>query len=562
MRSERARIIRGRGKGVRLRLERGNAMSNVLSAALGYRDMGCSIIPVKKNKKPFIPWEKYQSEHPSHEEIQDWWKKWPSASVAIVTGKISGLTVIDIDSEEGRQAIEAQTPDSFLTPTADSPRGGEHRYCQYQSGIANKARFLKGCDIRSDGGYIICPPSRGQNGKPYSWRKGLELGSIPLAVMPSAIASILTNSLFRGSTQVQHCTPNITPPLDAVSFDKGSRDDTLFRLANSLVKGGMPAVDIEKYLTFFAAHCNPPFPQKEVSAKIKSALKRSETQEKNLTQQVREWVSSTWGEFSSTFVNEVQHVQHVKDRRKVSTILGRLCNEGLIEKHPSKYGWYRRIDSEAQVIDFKSAQAETFPIKWPFQIEEMVKVHPKNVCAIAGEANSGKTALMLNIIKLNQNRGKDIYYFSSEMSAGELRDRLNNFEDMHIRDWNFQALERVSNFSDIIRPDAINLIDYLELSDNFYTVGGQLTAIFNKLQKGLAVVCLQKAPGANMGRGGAFGLEKPRLYMTVSSSPPDGAVLKILKAKNRANKDCNPNYMETTFKIVNGCKLIQTSEWK
>ena len=68
---------------------------------------------------------------------------------------------------------------------------------------------------------------------------------------------------------------------DNILFEEGYRDNSLFHLANHLVKGGMSRPSIEKYLHFIARHCNPPYPEKEIAAKIASAFKRSENRFRN-----------------------------------------------------------------------------------------------------------------------------------------------------------------------------------------------------------------------------------------------------------------------------------------
>jgi hypothetical protein len=88
---------------------------------------------------------------------------------------------------------------------------------------------------------------------------------------------------------------------------------------------------------------------------------------------------------------------------------------------------------------------------------------------IAGAADAGKTALLLNFIKLNQ-FDFSIYYQSSEMGKEELASRLVNFEDITLDEWNFNAEERSTDFADVIRPDCINIIDYMELTGDFYNV--------------------------------------------------------------------------------------------
>jgi len=49
-------------------------------------------------------------------------------------------------------------------------------------------------------------------------------------------------------------------------------------------------------------------------------------------------------------------------------------------------------------------------------IERWVKTLPKNIIILAGEANAGKTALLLNFCSMNMGKFK-INYFSSEMGA-------------------------------------------------------------------------------------------------------------------------------------------------
>ena len=79
----------------------------------------------------------------------------------------------------------------------------------------------------------------------------------------------------------------------------------------------------------------------------------------------------------------------------------------------------------------------------------------------------------------------------------------------------------------MIHPDEINVVDYLELTSDFWKVSGMLQEIQSKLAQGIAVVALQKPRGRDTGLGGDKSLEKPRLYLSV-----ENGTVKILKAKN------------------------------
>ena len=342
-----------------------------------------------------------------------------------------------------------------------------------------------------------------------------------------------------------------------ISFVQGNRDEALFYLANHLVKGGMPALSISKYLTFFAQHCSPPFPQNEVSEKIQSALKRSEVRERNLSQEIRDYVLSTNGHFLSTDVHKELHLSTRQMKKTCSTILSRLVEERIIERSSNKNGCFRRIERNYEKMDFLSAGTDIVDIQLPFGLQDMVEIMPGNIILIAGEPNAGKTALLLNIIRDNMKKF-EITYFNSEMGASELKKRLLKFDEISLNEWKFNAYERTDNFADVIVPGKgrVNIIDFLELHDNFYEVSGKLTGIHKKLKGAVAIVALQKNRGTDTGLGGYRSLEKPRLALAMSPG-----TLKIVKAKNWKTQE-NPNGKEINFKIVQGCKFVSEGVWK
>jgi len=367
-----------------------------------------------------------------------------------------------------------------------------------------------------------------------------------------------THTLYKGATSESATCPQHGATKRNISFCEGSRDETLFRIANHLVKGNMPRQEIEIILQFIASKCDPPFPKNEVAAKIKSALKRTQAREKGLTERIRDHVSATWGNFSATSVYKAQQIA-TSDRGKARVILCRLVKEGIIERDPNRDGWFRRVENVAEDIDFLNAETKTFNIKWPFQIEKLVEIMPGNIIILAGEVESGKTAVLLNVARLNLHKHA-VYYFSSEMGASELRKRLTNFDHMTLNQWkSLKAKSRSGDFHDVIAPNALNIIDFIEVHDEFYKIGAYLKKIHDKLDKGVAVVALQKPPGRDEGLGGQRSMEVARLYLSLSKEYPGGR-LKIVKGKNWAT-DRNPNGLSVKYKILKGCQLIQQGDW-
>jgi hypothetical protein len=118
------------------------------------------------------------------------------------------------------------------------------------------------------------------------------------------------------------------------------------------------------------------------------------------------------------------------------------------------------------------------------------------------------------------------------------------------------------NFADVIVPGKVNIIDYIQVNDSFWLISKDLDEIWQRLAGGLAIIALQKGPGQELGRGGSFSLEKPRLYLTLSRSPDYiGGIAKIIKAKNWKTA-CNPNGRTMRYKIVNGARFIYSGTWE
>ncbi len=548
---------------------------SLLKAALYYQKMGFSVIPVKQNKKPLTKWEQYQSEKAGPDQIQAWWKEWPGANIALVTGRESGCMVVDVDTQTGLDALNEFLNDNLITPIAETPGGGWHYYFKYQPGLINKARVITDTDIRTDGGYIVAPPSIGENGKPYAWIAGLSIAEVEPATMPEMLFSILQagapagqtlvckakngikNALTRGDFKSQkNGTDFKRLQVTSGDFKEGERDQALFHLANCLTKGGMGDENILNYLLFFASHCDPPFSEKEVLAKIESAKKRGSKVDFNIAEEVRDFVVTSSGFFLTSDIHNRLQVTSRSEKKAIVNELLRLHKTGIIERHGNKNGCYRRVEGDVEEMDFVNVDTETVGLWLPFGLMEKVEIMPGNIIVIAGSPDAGKTAFLLNVIRENM-RKSEVHYFNSEMGSSELKKRLNNFDDLIPSDWSFKAWERSNNFADVIKPGQgkINIIDFLEIFDNFYEVGGKLAEIHKRLKGAVAIVALQKNPGVHVGLGGYRGMEKPRLYLSM-----DSGSITIQKAKNWVTAE-NPNGLEYRFKIVAGCKFIKVQDW-
>lgn len=159
-------------------------------AALDYLGRGWSVIPVRKRtKRPAVPWRAYQKKLVSEQTLHDWFRRAPDYNVAVVTGALSGLVVLDVDPRHGGQESlrELERRHGKLPKTIESITGGGgcHMYFSHPGGeIHNRTNFKPGLDLRGDGGCIVVPPSVHPSGKRYRWKKGLGPDEVKIARLP------------------------------------------------------------------------------------------------------------------------------------------------------------------------------------------------------------------------------------------------------------------------------------------------------------------------------------------------------------------------------------------
>jgi len=149
--------------------------------ATKYWKRGFSVIPVRNgSKEALVPWKGYQARRPTKQELKSWGKAFPDANIAIVTGSVSGVVVVDADSKDAIRFVKKLgLPDD--TPTVRTKRGA-HFYFRYpDSGVPSRSFKKLGLDVKSDGGYVLAPPSVHPNGGTYKWMTELsaELPNLP-----------------------------------------------------------------------------------------------------------------------------------------------------------------------------------------------------------------------------------------------------------------------------------------------------------------------------------------------------------------------------------------------
>jgi len=534
---------------------------------------GFNVIPSgggDAGKAPIVDWREYQTRQPTDDEIIDWNDSLSPKLWGLTTN--STMAVIDADTIEARdELIEELGGDPHII----TPRQGGHWYVDTTGhALPTKAGVLPGVDIRGEGGFVnVCGRS--------------SIGEYTILTLPS-FDNLIPHDRIPGRI-LEALNGNKRRPDPAEPIMDGQRNATLASIGGSWRREGLEEAEIvEGLLRINAKRCQPPLPDSEVLT-IASSIARYTTGNSNSIYSlpktgqtasddnkattrmttsggvsqadIEEWVSQTNGAwFSNEELDRELGYTTREQKKQRAVVLTRLASRvpPVVIRHPVNNRLTRKTTSDARLIDFKQAGKRTpLNIGLPFDIHKKVNIYPGNVIVLAGAPNAGKTAFMLTTIRLNM-YDFPIYYFSSEMGAEELAIRLEKFPGMELDDWRFEARERAGNYADAIVPDAINVIDYWEFSggEAFYQIGEGLRAVWEKLGTGIAIVALQKGRNRDIGRGGEFGLEKPRLYLSMGAGR-----LTIVKGKNRANPAVNPDGLTCDFSLTDGCNFRITREW-
>ena len=251
-------------------------MNELKQSAIEYAQMGLAVFPlIPKDKRPLTA-NGFKDATTDVEKVEYWWNIHPDANIGIATGRPSGGIVVvdmDIDDDEDKDGYLSFTkwvnenylilPETWLSITG---RGGYHMIFKSSFPVKSRIGWLDAVDVRSDGGYIVAPPSIHPNGRRYEWEDAPE--DLPIADSSDTDVEFLLNSINVVDKPVGEPlkVPDVIP--------KGHRDEMMFKLACKYQSMGMSDEEMEAALNVAnQTRCQPPLSDKEIKQKIKQAQK-------------------------------------------------------------------------------------------------------------------------------------------------------------------------------------------------------------------------------------------------------------------------------------------------
>jgi hypothetical protein len=190
--------------------ERAEAPGPFAAAALDLRQFGLFVFPLggEKGNTPLIR-HFTKIRRPSLATLARWARRHRFADIAILTGIISRILVIDVDSDDPLilRRIEDRFGEALIK--VGTPRGGCHLYYRYAGEpTTNLRREGLPVDIKGQGGYVVAPPSVRRSGdyagRRYelvkgSWADLPQLTPIEPASLPQKLQQTVSEP-YRGSS--------------------------------------------------------------------------------------------------------------------------------------------------------------------------------------------------------------------------------------------------------------------------------------------------------------------------------------------------------------------------
>lgn len=254
-----------------------NRENELYSSIIKYLEQGLCIIPCgMTDKTPLIKWRDYQNRRPDEAEVDSWFRSWADFNLAVVTGAISGIVILDADTPE---AVEWCKANHMTSPIAVKSRRGMHYYFRHPGGgmrfkNAQAYRGVNSLDVRADGGYALLPPSISKSAEKgdyhYRWAITGDWEDIPVWRGEPALADVTLldaetfefSALNLATVDVQGDGGGIKAEQIAQKFiddhgrkmaDGDGRNALMVKLAGQKIRLGIVGDDLERVCRQFQA---------------------------------------------------------------------------------------------------------------------------------------------------------------------------------------------------------------------------------------------------------------------------------------------------------------------
>ncbi len=229
-------------------------------------------------KRPVLySWDEYKQRRPTKEEVTSWFTEYPDANIAIITGDVSGIIVMDLDSPDAEQY--AKDKGCFDgTPRVVTGRGSQVYLQHPEYPVHNSSNRALKIDIRGDGGYVVAPPSMHGSGRQYRWMEDCSILDVDPVECPEWVTDFIKNppkKEVKETKQIVTMESKINGPAEKTEGNKfvdilrngtssGDRNHTAASLIGHLMKTVKDPNEVWEIVNNWNMKNSPPLDQKEL----------------------------------------------------------------------------------------------------------------------------------------------------------------------------------------------------------------------------------------------------------------------------------------------------------
>jgi hypothetical protein len=415
-----------------------------------YQDCGFDLVPVAKDKKNPIENDWTNKTHKTIEE----WQRWlgDGINIGIKTGKISNLTIIDVDVKPVPKEILALVGDTFALETSK----GFQYYYKYVSELPKtRINDLK-IDIENDGGQCVAYPSAvdGVKRKINNFKPVIEMPKELLAYIKTKVTVPLKSFSEKLKEDIQ--TENFNLNL----LEEGERNASLMKLGG-LLRKELNVNQTERVLSILNRHiCSNPITPKELSAMVKSLSKYTAFDEQELAHRVITYLKDVEESNRTEICMAIMGTNRGEEKMRIDKVLNYLVREQYILKKGSRYCIIKKLEWKEGLIDIGIPVNFKVPYFYDvgtFNYEDLILIGARN--------KVGKTHISINIIKRLVEQGVTPHLINLEKGGrfGKVAIRLGLKEG----DFKYAFCADPSQIE--IEKNAVTVIDWLLIENKAET---------------------------------------------------------------------------------------------
>jgi len=238
--------------------------------ALELWDFGFNIVPaLPGTKRPLGMWKEFQERRVTRNDLRRWYIDTQGLGIGMVTGAVSGISVIDCDTRE--DAVWwwqnfARTP--LMSKTGG---GGVHFFYRYAPS-GNRAGVLdRKIDVRNDGGFVVLPYTQhSETGRMYEWVEWpVDMDNVP--VFDPEWVGESAPLVSEPAGHISHARSYISK-IVAVSGEGGH--NSTFRAACKLRDSGLSEAEaLAEMIEWNRTNAQPEWALRELAHKVRDAFR-------------------------------------------------------------------------------------------------------------------------------------------------------------------------------------------------------------------------------------------------------------------------------------------------